>query len=256
MPDSKDEPRNKPPSKFKLWREEQERKRVERLNKKQPWLARKAAAFLAVGIMAYATYCFLARICVPMVKQSTRARGSRTQGICFIVFFSILFCFMAWSYAVLLSTGPGFVKDFVEQTPSPEPPNQDEMEQASNMPGGPSFSSMNIADANRDEEAAESNNILGAINPKVATAAASMGHEPTAHPSAPSTYNSSQANGSSSALDQAKPSDAAPWDLPQRRPSPVPVLLPYYRWCTRCEVIKPYRAHHCRHCGTCVLKME
>lgn len=38
-----------------------------------------------------------------------------------------------------------------------------------------------------------------------------------------------------------------------------PVRLPLHpntRYCERCELVKPYRAHHCRHCGTCVLGMD
>lgn len=33
-------------------------------------------------------------------------------------------------------------------------------------------------------------------------------------------------------------------------------LHPYSRYCSRCEIVKPLRAHHCRHCGTCVLGMD
>lgn len=41
-----------------------------------------------------------------------------------------------------------------------------------------------------------------------------------------------------------------------RRPPIIPVLLPEYRYCAKDEIIKPYRAHHCRICGTCVLKFD
>jgi hypothetical protein len=35
-----------------------------------------------------------------------------------------------------------------------------------------------------------------------------------------------------------------------RRPATTPILRPEYRYCGRDEIIKPYRAHHCRMCGT------
>lgn len=35
-----------------------------------------------------------------------------------------------------------------------------------------------------------------------------------------------------------------------RRPPTTPVLAPEYRYCSRCLLLKPYRAHHCRVCGT------
>lgn len=35
-----------------------------------------------------------------------------------------------------------------------------------------------------------------------------------------------------------------------RTPPMTPILLPEYRYCARDGIIKPYRAHHCRACGT------
>ncbi|EIN05184.1 zf-DHHC-domain-containing protein [Punctularia strigosozonata HHB-11173 SS5] len=41
-----------------------------------------------------------------------------------------------------------------------------------------------------------------------------------------------------------------------RQPSDRPVLLPEFRYCQRDGLIKPYRAHHCRLCGTCILRYD
>ncbi|KAI6101770.1 DHHC palmitoyltransferase-domain-containing protein [Pisolithus croceorrhizus] len=41
-----------------------------------------------------------------------------------------------------------------------------------------------------------------------------------------------------------------------RRPPATPILLPENRYCSRCKIVKPYRAHHCRACGTCVLRYD
>ncbi|KAI5831016.1 hypothetical protein K523DRAFT_301437 [Schizophyllum commune Tattone D] len=41
-----------------------------------------------------------------------------------------------------------------------------------------------------------------------------------------------------------------------RRPPPIPFLREEQRYCTRCRIVKPYRAHHCRACGTCVLRYD
>lgn len=44
-------------------------------------------------------------------------------------------------------------------------------------------------------------------------------------------------------------------ELPvRRRPSTTPVLHPAHRYCHRDRIVKPYRAHHCRSCGTVSLK--
>jgi palmitoyltransferase len=37
---------------------------------------------------------------------------------------------------------------------------------------------------------------------------------------------------------------------------PVPRLETGPRWCRFCEINKPDRTHHCRHCGTCVLQFD
>ena len=37
---------------------------------------------------------------------------------------------------------------------------------------------------------------------------------------------------------------------PQRQPPTTPVLLPLHRFCLTEGLVKPYRAHHCRSCGT------
>ncbi|KAI6041765.1 DHHC palmitoyltransferase-domain-containing protein [Pisolithus marmoratus] len=41
-----------------------------------------------------------------------------------------------------------------------------------------------------------------------------------------------------------------------RRPPTTPILSPENRYCSRCKIVKPYRAHHCRACGTCVLRYD
>ncbi|CAA7262198.1 unnamed protein product [Cyclocybe aegerita] len=45
-------------------------------------------------------------------------------------------------------------------------------------------------------------------------------------------------------------------DALQRRPPTTAVLLPAHRYCTTEQFVKPYRSHHCRVCGTCVLKYD
>lgn len=37
---------------------------------------------------------------------------------------------------------------------------------------------------------------------------------------------------------------------------PMPRLGTGPRWCRFCEINKPDRTHHCRHCGTCVMQFD
>ncbi|PPQ80332.1 hypothetical protein CVT25_003615 [Psilocybe cyanescens] len=41
-----------------------------------------------------------------------------------------------------------------------------------------------------------------------------------------------------------------------RKPPTSAVLQPVHRYCTVDGIVKPYRTHHCRICGTCVLKYD
>ncbi|KAF5334930.1 hypothetical protein D9611_010047 [Ephemerocybe angulata] len=49
---------------------------------------------------------------------------------------------------------------------------------------------------------------------------------------------------------------AKPRTYISRRPPMTPVLDPFIRYCDRDGFVKPHRAHHCRSCGTCVLKYD
>jgi palmitoyltransferase len=61
-----------------------------------PWTQRKGALPIAVAVIAYAAYAFVARVCVPMIQRRDTARGSRTQGIVLLSFFLWLLCMTLW----------------------------------------------------------------------------------------------------------------------------------------------------------------
>jgi palmitoyltransferase len=58
----------------------------------------------------------------------------------------------------------------------------------------------------------------------------------------------------------ANGSEVPPWSglipRPSRMPAAKPVLAPAHRYCHRCMRVRPPRAHHCRRCGTCVMRMD
>lgn len=99
----------------------------------------------------------------------------------------------------------------------------------------------------------------------------------SAAPSVPRLEQSSQSHASTRGLEEARAADASvapesphipdtatlpthansyqsgpplPPPMFSRRPTTTPVLLPEYRYCSRCQIVKPSRAHHCRACGT------
>jgi palmitoyltransferase len=48
----------------------------------------------------------------------------------------------------------------------------------------------------------------------------------------------------------------SPPPIHSRMPPTTPILLPEHRYCYRDGFVKPPRAHHCRACGTCVLRYD
>jgi palmitoyltransferase len=46
----------------------------------QPWIVLKLAVFITAGIVAYACYVYIGRLCVPMIRRRGGALGSRGLG--------------------------------------------------------------------------------------------------------------------------------------------------------------------------------
>jgi hypothetical protein len=46
-----------------------------------------------------------------MLRQLDGARGSRTQGIVYLVLFNILWLLLCYTYALIVLTSPGLAKD-------------------------------------------------------------------------------------------------------------------------------------------------
>ncbi|GAA5896861.1 hypothetical protein JCM5296_002575 [Sporobolomyces johnsonii] len=105
-------------------REHMELQRVQQQesNAPDPWLVRKFAVGIVVGVFGYSYYVFVVRLCVPMIRMEDSRLGGRAQGLVYLVIYHALFVLFCWSYAVAISTPPGFARDYVPQT---DPPAED-----------------------------------------------------------------------------------------------------------------------------------
>jgi palmitoyltransferase len=57
------------------------KRRARRANQTPPpWIILKLAVFITLGIIVYASYVYIGRLCVPMLRRSPGALGSRTLG--------------------------------------------------------------------------------------------------------------------------------------------------------------------------------
>ncbi|TFK48207.1 zf-DHHC-domain-containing protein [Heliocybe sulcata] len=263
---------------------------------KQSWIVRKLAVGIAIGILAYTTYVYIGRFCVPMIRKDAGALGSRAMGIGFLVVFCVIAMMTYWSYLKIILTPPGFAKDHVSKSPEPNPSRtarfDDSWEEGmggyqyegitypendpsqSNPPPSTATGSTAVAqptaekhtESLRNEHADSSQNAASADPnagnldsiPPVGLVKAAV--DPSVESAAPAQPPSPQPRSSFQSRPEQPPrtkSENTPARVPPtRRPPTTPVLLPECRYCYKDGFVKPLRTHHCRSCGTCVLRFD
>ncbi|KAI0324507.1 zf-DHHC-domain-containing protein [Cubamyces sp. BRFM 1775] len=304
--------------------EEAREKRAARRQKAQPWIIRKFAIFMTIGLTSYALYVYIGRLCVPMIRRDSDALGGRGMGIGFLVVFCIFGLMAIWTYEKIVFTSPGYAKHYVQKSPPPviknacptwwdtdseaelaasryqsehppatsnEPKEQERRHaqsstrsRSTNHDGGERHASTNSrrkASENGHAETRDQNvGITDAIPPVAAVRAKATADKgptprPERHGHSRSLSSSQRHPPPSSSEDQAHPpsqpeAESHIQPLPgtasaegeqkpmmfTRKPPTTPIMLPEYRYCHKDGFQKPLRAHHCRACGTCVLKYD
>ncbi|KAI8990374.1 DHHC palmitoyltransferase-domain-containing protein [Trametes punicea] len=299
--------------------EEAREKSAKRRAKPQPWVIRKFTILITIGIIAYAFYVYIGRLCVPMIRRDSGALGGRGMGIGFLVIFCALGLIMLWAYEKIVLTSPGYAKDYVQKSPAPvienglptwwesqseaelaaarhkasQPPQQSEPKGQSprstarsatkakpdshrrvNSKSGRKASQNGKADT-QDVNAG----MTDAIPPVAAAhAKATADKGPPARterpespprPHSPSATSQQLSQPPEESTTHKQQTERHVQPLPgtggaseqkpmmfTRKPPTTPILLPEYRYCHTDGFLKPLRAHHCRACGTCVLKYD
>lgn len=225
-------------------------------------IQRKGIILLVAIILIWVYIVFVWRICGNAIRQEERATATRSEGIGFLVGFNILWLLTIWSYIKVVITGPGFVRDHVEISDQPSP-DGDESFQYMQQQINSGMQSSGVEKGTANEEA---------INPSLLAAigAAGAGLLAKADEAQRTDADLSKSNEQPSSKGTAVP-DPEAWAgpkvenvQPSKPPLPEPLrvpqtafpLRPSNTYCYRCQRHKPPRAHHCRHCGTCVLKMD
>ncbi|EMD30904.1 hypothetical protein CERSUDRAFT_100876 [Gelatoporia subvermispora B] len=115
-------------------------RRAARREKPQPWIVRKLAVGMTLGIIAYTFYVYIGRFCVRMIRGDSGELGGRGIGIAFLVVFCILGLLMLWSYERVVLTSPGVAAEHVPKSPQPVSnnpvPQWWESDSASDIGGG------------------------------------------------------------------------------------------------------------------------
>ncbi|KAJ6481171.1 hypothetical protein DFH09DRAFT_1214210, partial [Mycena vulgaris] len=229
-------------------------RREARSRKPQPWVVRKLMIVVTLAIMEYTAYVYGGRFSVRLMNT-----GRRKEGVGLLVGWSLLYAWMIWAYVKVIITPPGNACDYVSKTPQPLFPRGQWNAETPYPPANPSDASLEDIEAGRIggpayEESQVDNSPLappaahvpGTTLPLPALA---NGH---ANGSAAPHLNG-DTNGAPPAAPRRKSSTRSGRpDTPDPRgrfPPTTAPLLPPHRWCARCAIVKPYRAHHCRVCG-------
>ncbi|KAI0697788.1 DHHC palmitoyltransferase-domain-containing protein [Cytidiella melzeri] len=237
------------------------RERAElRKSKPQPWILLKLTVGVTLAIIGYTSYVYVGRFCVPMVRDHGSLLSGKKTGIPFLIIFCILLVLMLWSYTMVVMISPGLARDYVEKTPMPVWDEQEPVPRWWNstselgtgyryVPKGPNEPSPSLAlegstlhsETRLTEKPGVQDKNAGITDaiPPVAAAHARAEHQsPSTPPREMSAHTTNQ-----------------PMML-TRSPPKVPILRPEYRYCHQEGFLKPMRAHHCRACGTCILKYD
>ncbi|CBQ72058.1 related to Zinc finger DHHC domain containing protein 2 [Sporisorium reilianum SRZ2] len=86
-----------------------------------PLVARKAIVPLVFVILSWVFLAYVWRLCSRLIQQNPPGAllGSRREGIGLLAGFVVLWLMAIWSYVVVISKGPGLVKDYVPESDPP-----------------------------------------------------------------------------------------------------------------------------------------
>ncbi|KII83651.1 hypothetical protein PLICRDRAFT_47131 [Plicaturopsis crispa FD-325 SS-3] len=244
--------------------------------KKQPWLVLKFTVGIASAIIAYAAYVYIGRLCVPMILRRPDAQGSRAMGIAFLIVFCIFLLMAVWSYIVVLFTSPGYAAQHVPKcarpiprNAPPPPPRRSNDTDSTHIGGGSYEASLPTPRFDLSVYGTHENTPTVESAPHFEMPLSEKDPRPHRPDERYSLYTGNDVH--AGVLDTLPAPAPGPTTIPplpvpnatglppplmSRRPPTTPVLLPEYRYCPHCEIVKPYRTHHCRACGTCVLKYD
>ncbi|KAJ7092426.1 DHHC palmitoyltransferase-domain-containing protein [Mycena belliarum] len=219
-------------------------RREARARKPQPWVVRKLMVVVTLGIMGYTAYVYGGRFVLRLINS-----GRRREAVGLLVPWSFLYAWMVWAYAKVIITPPGNACDYTPKTPQPLFP-RGQWEAETRQPQDPDTDS---ASASSDASLAdiEAGRIGGPAYEELpathipGTSLPMPNGNGGPRPPPPRRKSSTRSRGDS----ESRPP-------PGRFPPTTAPLLPPHRWCSRCAIVKPYRAHHCRVCGTCILKFD
>ncbi|KAH0833929.1 hypothetical protein J3R83DRAFT_11116 [Lanmaoa asiatica] len=262
---------------------EEVRLRRREASKPQPWIVRKFAVGLTILIVGYSTYVYAGRFCRDMIVNSSSALGNQATGVDYYISRQCAPGRLLKQKLLLpipsthsrTSIGPQYTQTTTR-------PGYERNDRSSTLTStdirGTNYELMsptaNVFHPPTQEPARKYNPQSSLGSGKSKTVASQFS---AAASSVAKLEQSSHSRASTRGLEEPRatdvfgapesphipdsatlPTHANPYHsrstLPppkfSRSPTTTPVLLPEYRYCSRCQIVKPSRAHHCKACGT------
>ncbi|KAJ7153411.1 DHHC palmitoyltransferase-domain-containing protein [Mycena crocata] len=260
-------------------------RREARSQKPQPWAVRKLMVVVTLAIMGYTAYVYAGRFAVRLING-----GRQGEGIGLLVPWSFFYLWMLWAYVKVIFTPPGNACDYSPKTPQPLLPRAqfdamraEDARRRALLPmrtpadnaaladieagriGGPAYEEQPVDIAEPPSAHIPGTTlplpsiINGRANGDAATSAPPPHRKPSTKRAARQEEEEEEDSDDETDADgrRQREADDPRFRIPRGRfPPTTAVLLPPHRWCSRCAIVKPFRAHHCRICGTCVLKFD
>ncbi|PWN35630.1 zf-DHHC-domain-containing protein, partial [Meira miltonrushii] len=213
------------------------------------FIQRKGIIPLVFVILIWVYIVFVWRICADAIRQEQRATATRSEGIGFLVGFHILWLLTIWSYIKVVITGPGYVRNHVEICDQPPADGDESLYRFIQDQEASAQQTITKGNSTTDDPNATNEE---PINPALPAAIGPAGAGLLAKTNEAQKVAGSGWAGPKNGAVPSQPALPAPLRVPQKA---YPLRLSN-TYCYRCRRHKPPRAHHCRHCGTCVLKMD
>ncbi|KAI8599513.1 DHHC palmitoyltransferase-domain-containing protein [Dissophora ornata] len=180
--------------------------------------------FLLIG---FGYYAFVVTLCVRLLRIDKVALG-----VVLLVIYHITFVLMLWAYAMVILTDPGRVTAEHQPVPQPRTQEQQQVLDESLVPGQgvmperqQTHQSLEYPVEPHIQQVQQAHMKGGSVT--------SLGSGGVMIPGAQSTNRSGYIHITEDPTAQGHP-----------------------LWCSKCQHVKPERAHHCRVCKRCVLKMD
>ncbi|KAI1320472.1 hypothetical protein EDD11_000857 [Mortierella claussenii] len=198
-------------------------------------------------LIGFGYYAFVVTLCVRLLRNDRVALG-----VILLILYHITFFMMLWAYAMVILTDPGRVT--AEHQPSPQQPqvfiqtNPQPYQQQQQQSSVPQSGTQTHHGQEQENGYISHPSLQHHVEPHIQQV-----QEAHIKSTTEATLSSASLGSTSGVLIPGAQSASRAGYI---HISEDPTAQGHPLWCSKCQHVKPERAHHCRVCKRCVLKMD